>query len=927
MTTTRKDLPFSTAWICLLILVSLYTAMCLYGSWKGFTGDFDTGTVELMAVNIAGGEDFPLFWYGLHYAGALEAYVAAAMIKLFGFSELALTLSPVLFSILWIIGTYLLFSEIINRKAGLVAAIAAVFSGYYSWYYSFALSGGYAVILSLGILIMWMGIRIYNRNPLFPRLCVYTLCIGLLSALAIWVHFFILPYLLVTAFFLLLYIIRHRFAPKIICCFVTGALIAACGLIPFWLVNRDNAQGSSITSFIFTRQHLANSLHTLFSRDFSQYIFWKGDHSLLFDPTWIYTIYLFMLIFIAGCALVYMVQQKSARQALTLYAPVMYLVSFMFMFLPHKMSTIPSPRYLLGSWAMLVSMFWAYSFSLLSGKKGRAIFTVLLLLWIGYNCFGDFIFVDMMAQIKSQRLQMEREILDFADAEDLRAVQMLGNEHYGYRGQKLSALSGNKIKFVYTGKERYQKNAQFSENEPYYAMMCRSDNHRRVQAALQPLAINFQEQLTGNAALFYNFQMDYFRRKSIAPQELSIRLVGNTRGKAGDLMDRKASTVVVWKKDTDAYLLVDFGRELRLNGFWLFGPQLKKEGEMQGLPQRYKVSAAPADKVFKPIVSFNSKVNQSYIQSGHVYVSGYFGKTECRFQPFRARYLKISFTGNQKVALNEIIFFKYLGPDSKPVQQDLDKIFALLKKNHAEFTLTDRWLSAEIIETTNSPGALPALPRFNPRADNQSYSRLLIPRKGLVLAPAREVADDCQRQILSLYDPEAINLRVDLDQYSLFFLDQAKKREKEQDFLYWNGHLLLRLTNYEDLAGIEMSRSGILSIDPKREKTKGFYNDSWTNGEGVLKHLHLSLSETMRTLILITNGNAPFAGDPEALHLRIEVDGEQLGLSHRDGNSYFYRLPMDTKTIEKIRILSSTFVPATADKRTLGLDVVRILIP
>lgn len=81
----------------LFFMVVLYGAMCLYGSWKGFTGNFDTGTVELMAVNIAKGNDFPLFWYGLHYAGALEAYVAAAMIRLLGFSELTLTLSPIVF--------------------------------------------------------------------------------------------------------------------------------------------------------------------------------------------------------------------------------------------------------------------------------------------------------------------------------------------------------------------------------------------------------------------------------------------------------------------------------------------------------------------------------------------------------------------------------------------------------------------------------------------------------------------------------------------------------------------------------------------------------------------------------------------------------------------------------------------------------------
>ncbi|HHB75958.1 MAG TPA: hypothetical protein ENK84_05380, partial [Desulfobulbus sp.] len=174
MSVQEKKSPLM-AGVTPLFLAVLYAVMCLYGSWKGFTGNFDTGTVELMAVNIAKGDDFPLFWYGLHYAGALEAYIAAAMIRLFGFSELALTLSPITFSILWIIATSLLFTEIIDRKAGLIAAIAVIFSGYFSWYYSFALSGGYSIILALGTLIMWLGVRVYRRNPSRARLCVHSL--------------------------------------------------------------------------------------------------------------------------------------------------------------------------------------------------------------------------------------------------------------------------------------------------------------------------------------------------------------------------------------------------------------------------------------------------------------------------------------------------------------------------------------------------------------------------------------------------------------------------------------------------------------------------------------------------------------------------------------------------------------------------------
>jgi len=912
----------------LFFMVVLYGVMCLYGSWKGFTGNFDTGTVELMAVNIAKGNDFPLFWYGLHYAGALEAYVAAAMIRLFGFSELILTLSPIVFSLLWIIGTYLLFEEILDWKAGLIGAGAVIFGGYFTWYYSFALSGGYSVILALGTLILWLGIRVYRRDPSLSRLCIHVLGIGLMAAAAIWVHFFIVPYLLVTAVFLLLHLVRHRFAPEILCCYTVGVVLAACGLLPYLLVNYGSVSGSSVSSFLFTGHHLFGSLRTLFTHDLPQYIFWKQGSNPPFNPLLLYVFYVPVIFFIFASALFFLVRRKNNGRIVLLFAPLLYLGIYFSMFLPHKMSTIPSPRYLLGPWAMFVAMIWAYSFALFSSKKSRVVFSALFFFWIGYGVVGDYFFIRLVAPMKIQRLQDAQDSLDTIRKTGTQAVTMLGNERYGYEGQKLSALSGNEIKFVFSGKERYQKNGQFVENAPKYGLMCKKSDRRQVLAALQPLAVSFQEIPAGKSTFFSTFILhDQFARKSIAPAEYSLQPTGNTSGKGIDLLDRNGSTAVVWEDAENASLLIDFGRERELAGFWLFAPQKKREGEDRGLPQGHKLSAASADKKFQVLSTFSSRVVKSYIQGGHVYVSGFFGRAECRFQPRQARYLKIVFSGERKIALSEIVVFqKVTSGIPGPLAEDLGRILDLLQHNTTRFTLTDRWLSATIIAAMPGRNPLPALPRFNPRADNQAYSRLLIPDKGLVLAPAREVADDCARQLARLYGEEVIARRVDLEHYSLFFLKKKKRKKGENGFLYWNGHLLVRLTDFDDLAFIDLSRTGILHIDPAGERTTGFYADSWTNGRGRIKNLHLQLPIDAHRIILVTHGYAPFAGNPEALHLRLLVDGRELKLSRRQGNSYFFQLPSGQKTIEEICIESLPFNPGPQDNRLLGLDVVRLFV-
>lgn len=927
MTVQEKISP-RMAGVTLFFLAIFYGAMCLYGSWMGFTGNFDTGTVELMAVNIAKGDDFPLFWYGLHYAGALEAYVAAAMIWLFGFSETALTLSPIVFSILWIIGTYLLFAEIIDRRAGLLAVVAVIFSGYFSWYYSFALSGGYSVILALGTLIMWLGIRLYRRNPSFWLLCIHVLGIGFMAALAIWVHFFIFPYLLVSAIFLLLHAIRRRFALKILCCYVAGAMLAACGFLPYFVINYGNVSGSSVSSFLFTKHHLLGSLQTLFFHDLPQYVFWKQGFDLPFNPTLLYVVYGALIIVVSAIALFFILRRRNSRAVFLLFAPLLYLVIYFSMFLPHKMSTIPSPRYLLSPWVMFVAMIWAYASAQVSSKKGRIVFTGLFVFWIGYGVFSDYFFIQLVAPEKIQRLQEAQDIVNAVQSQGIGAVTMLGNERYGYEGQKLSALSGNEIRFVFSDKERYQKNAQSAENEAAYGFMCKKEDRRQVLGALQPLAISFHEVLTGKHSIFSDFILkEQFFRRSLLSTDYSMQLVGNTRGKEGDLADRNGSTIVAWQNSENASLLVDFGSERELAGFWLFAPQKKREGELAGLPRRYRVSIASSDMQFRPVYDFHSRVVTSYIQGGHVYLSGFFGRAECRFHARHARYLKISFPGRQTVTLNEVVFFQNQAcgvPGS--LAKELVLILRQLKGNNSEFTLADRWLSAAVIDAMPDRNPLPALPRFNPRADNQLYSRLLIPRKGLVLAPAREVADECAMQLISLYGPEVISRRIDFAHYSLFFLDQGARRMGEKGFLYWNGHVLLRLTSFDDLAFIELSQTNFLHIDPDRKKTTGFYADSWTNGRGIIKNLHVRLPEYAREIVLLTRGDAPLAGDPEALHLQLFVDNRKLTLSRRQGNSYFFQLPPGQKTIGEIRIESLPFNPGPQDNRMLGLDVARLLV-
>jgi len=105
-----------------LALILLMVAVRLLLSILGFPGtDSEEGTMGLMALHIAQGKDWPIFYYGQNYMGAGEAYVGALMFHLFGVSLLSLRLGMVLFLVVFMVGIYCLASLLYGKKVALVS--------------------------------------------------------------------------------------------------------------------------------------------------------------------------------------------------------------------------------------------------------------------------------------------------------------------------------------------------------------------------------------------------------------------------------------------------------------------------------------------------------------------------------------------------------------------------------------------------------------------------------------------------------------------------------------------------------------------------------------------------------------------------------------------------------------------------------------
>ncbi len=151
----------------------------------------DEGIVGLMGKHILSGRELPIFFYGQHYLGALEAYLAAAVFAFLGPGFFQLRLVPFLFSLL-IPGlvyrfTYLHYSVAAARWATTIALLAPVY--YLQW--NLKARGGFVEHIALVLVFMLLFWRFYLHHDRRPGLAF---ALGVAAGIAVWVNQLALAY-------------------------------------------------------------------------------------------------------------------------------------------------------------------------------------------------------------------------------------------------------------------------------------------------------------------------------------------------------------------------------------------------------------------------------------------------------------------------------------------------------------------------------------------------------------------------------------------------------------------------------------------------------------------------------------------------------------------------------------------------------------
>lgn len=161
-----------------------------------FAIDSDEAIVGLMAKHITEGKGIPIFYYGQHYMGALEAYLASISFAFLGISPLSLQLVPLCFSLFLIVLLFLIGRAVANFQAGLLAAFFAAIPPPAFLVWGLKARGGFIELLCIGALAFLIAIHWLSSRSSSVR---YSASVGFVCGIGWWVNNQILYFMVAIA--------------------------------------------------------------------------------------------------------------------------------------------------------------------------------------------------------------------------------------------------------------------------------------------------------------------------------------------------------------------------------------------------------------------------------------------------------------------------------------------------------------------------------------------------------------------------------------------------------------------------------------------------------------------------------------------------------------------------------------------------------
>lgn len=243
----------------IIVAATLLRLVLIAQGWPHSNADEDT--MGIMALHIAYNGAHPIFFYGQHYMGSLEAYIAAAFFRLFGASVFTLRLGPVLMFALFLVNMYLLASLLYSKKLALITLILLTLGSSIMLDTEIVAIGGYPELLFFGSLALLLATWLVLSSDQYssPRKHLWRLIAygvwGFALGVGFWSDFLMLTFILVSGLLLLVFCWRELYKSAVLAV-VIGLLV---GIFPLIVYNLHALPGENTLNAL-SNLHYAGSV-------------------------------------------------------------------------------------------------------------------------------------------------------------------------------------------------------------------------------------------------------------------------------------------------------------------------------------------------------------------------------------------------------------------------------------------------------------------------------------------------------------------------------------------------------------------------------------------------------------------------------------------------------------------------------------------
>ena len=332
----------------IIIVAALYRLDFLYA--LDFRIDSDEAIVGLMAKHLTEGSAFPVFYYGQHYMGSFEPWVASIFFELFGISAISLKLVPFCFSLLLIPVVFLLGKECGGNNTGLISAMYIACAPPVLAVWSSMARGGFIETVLLSALALLVFVRwLQDSKPSLLRIFI----LGLIAGFGWWTNNQIIYVMCATGWIGLGRLLSEKKAfQHIFSHTIVGLCAFFIGSIPFWMYNFEN-DFASFGIFSFSGDvlsHLAGVFTTALPVLFGAKRYWETKDFFPLSTLIIFVLYGGMLLFYfksRGLSFLRALSLKVKERAGIEVMSVMFLFSILIFSLSSFGYLAQAPRYLL----------------------------------------------------------------------------------------------------------------------------------------------------------------------------------------------------------------------------------------------------------------------------------------------------------------------------------------------------------------------------------------------------------------------------------------------------------------------------------------------------------------------------------------------------------------------------------------------------